>query len=123
MINLDNFISFINNQQPIYEGNTEDDVKVKVILSKWQNESGFGNGEIYPYTIPSSYNDTDPHKGCFEVNSWINGFSFTEDNHSQANVFSFKVSYDFQSLTIIDHNDISDKALGVLKLIESIPDR
>jgi hypothetical protein len=58
MVNLDSFITYVNTQHPKYEGSAEDGIEVKVILSKWYNDSGFGSGFIYPFHVPSMYNDT-----------------------------------------------------------------
>lgn len=94
------FTDFINSNHPVYEGFSKpNEHLVKVILSEWFDKSNFGSGEIYPYTIPSMYQESS-HKGCFEIYRGI--IKFVEDNYSEGTVLKLRVSTDFQSLQILD---------------------
>ena len=97
------FTDFINNNHPVYEGfSNPNDHPVKVILFVWHDNHGFGAGEIYPYTIPSMYQQID-HYGCFEMQGRI--IRFVEDNYSEGTVLKLRISNDFQSLEILDNRD------------------
>ncbi len=107
--------AFINDKQPIYEGINETDGKsVRVILKSWKPDIRLGDGEIYPYVIPSSYKDAPPHKGYFDYKD--NVFIFAADDFWHTPFMNFKLSKDFKTLTIV--NKISERAQGILNLVE-----
>lgn len=107
--------AFINDKQPAYEGINELDGKsVRVILKSWKPDIRLGNGEIYPYVIPSSYKDAPPHEGCFDYKEDL--FKFTSGDFWHSTFMNFKLSKDFKTLTIVDK--ISHKSQGILNLVE-----
>lgn len=107
--------TFINSRHPVYEGiNNSDGNQVKVILTSWKADIHLGHGEIYPYRVPSIFNDGPPHHVCFDFKDGM--IKFTQDDFCHSTFMAFKMSENFKSLAIVDK--ISEKVLGILNLVE-----